>query len=196
MKIKILIGTGIVIGLLCLILQSGIIEDQEAHISSLKRSLVEHEEYVSELEKTSQKLSMELTEYESKVSDLEAELERLQEENQKLKEEKSELQSRLDSMIPLEATAYTPNCEGCSGITFTGIDVRGNSFHEGKRVVAVDPSVVPLNRTVRVHTEDGSFLATTQDIGGAIKGHRIDILFQSKSRAKEFGRQKVVLELL
>lgn len=94
--------------------------------------------------------------------------------------------------IQVEATAYTADCEGCSGITKSGVDVRSTITHEGKRVIATDPSVIPLGTTVTLRFKNGSTMkATAQDIGAAINGHEIDILVGSKSEAVQFGRQPV-----
>src|SRR5699024_5241338 len=39
------------------------------------------------------------------------------------------------------ATSYTAKCDGCSGVTSTGIDLNADP---NKKVIAVDPSVIPL----------------------------------------------------
>lgn len=96
-----------------------------------------------------------------------------------------------------EATAYTARCKGCIGITKTGVDVRTTTEYEGKRVIAVDPKVIPLGSTVEVRLSDGEvFEATAQDTGGAIKGERIDILFARYDDAMEFGRQPVEVRII
>ncbi len=97
-----------------------------------------------------------------------------------------------------EATYYTAFCPtGCTGVTATGIDVSNTIYHEGKRIVAVDPSVIPLGSTVQVTTSDGNtFEATSQDTGGDIKGNRIDILVGSREEAYKLGRQDVTVEVI
>src|SRR5699024_6125542 len=45
------------------------------------------------------------------------------------------------------ATAYTSDCEGCTGTTATGIDLNANP---DKKVIAVDPDVIPLGTEVHV----------------------------------------------
>src|SRR5579875_747558 len=48
--------------------------------------------------------------------------------------------------ISVIATAYTPFCsEGCTGTTSTGIDVSHSITYQGKRIIASDPSVIPLH---------------------------------------------------
>src|SRR5699024_10937641 len=49
--------------------------------------------------------------------------------------------------ITMSATGYTAKCTGCSGITATGIDLNKNP---NAKVVAVDPSVIPLGSRVWV----------------------------------------------
>ena len=84
------------------------------------------------------------------------------------------------------ATAYTANCYGCSGITAIGL-------HAGHGIVAVDPNVIPLGSRLYVK---GYGLAIAGDTGGAIRGDRIDLGFDSYSDATEFGRRPVRVYLL
>ena len=88
------------------------------------------------------------------------------------------------------ATAYTPNCNGCSGITATGINIKSNP---DMKLIAVDPKVIPLGSKVWV---EGYGYAIAADTGGAIKGNKIDILVSSKSAAKNWGRKKVRIKVL
>src|SRR5690606_582994 len=69
------------------------------------------------------------------------------------------------------ATFYTARCEGCTGITKTGVDVRNTIYTpDGYLVIATDPAVIPLGSIVKVTLENGkSFEAKAVDIGGAIK---------------------------
>lgn len=93
----------------------------------------------------------------------------------------------------VEATAYTPKCKGCSGITKSGTDVRSSIRHEnGMGIIAVDPRVIPLGSIVEI---DGKkFIA--DDVGGAIKGRKIDILVKTYNEAIEFGRKNVEITIL
>ena len=99
--------------------------------------------------------------------------------------------------ITVEATFYTAECDGCSGITKLGYDVRRTIYVNGYRVIAVDPTVIPLGSIVRVDLADGqSFEAIAGDVGGAIKGARIDVLVASKTEAYRLGRQQVSVEII
>jgi 3D (Asp-Asp-Asp) domain-containing protein len=92
--------------------------------------------------------------------------------------------------ITVTATAYTAYCSGCSGVTFTGIDLRANP---NQKVIAVDPDVIPLGSKVYV---EGYGQAIAGDTGGAIKGNRIDIFIPSQSEAIKFGRKQINVTIL
>jgi 3D (Asp-Asp-Asp) domain-containing protein len=95
--------------------------------------------------------------------------------------------------VRLTATAYTAFCDtGCTGITATGLDVRNTIIHEGKRIIATDPNVIPLGTNVTLKLADGRQIeAVAEDTGGAIDGNRIDVLVGSRQEAINFGRQTV-----
>lgn len=87
-------------------------------------------------------------------------------------------------------TAYCA-CEKCCGKTpddpWYGITATGTRAAEG-RTVAVDPRVIPLGGTVYFEGPDGligGYIA--EDTGGAIKGNRIDLYFESHEAALEWG---------
>jgi 3D (Asp-Asp-Asp) domain-containing protein/LysM repeat protein len=92
--------------------------------------------------------------------------------------------------ITVEATAYTASCEGCSGTTKTGVDLKANP---NAKVIAVDPSVIPLGSKVHV---EGYGYATAEDIGGAIKGNRIDVFIPTQDGAIAWGRKQVKVTIL
>lgn len=90
----------------------------------------------------------------------------------------------------VSATAYTAYCNGCSGITATGIDLRSNP---NLKVIAVDPSVIPLGSKVWV---EGYGYAVAGDTGGAIKGMKIDLFMPTTDQAFGFGRKQVRIKVL
>lgn len=90
----------------------------------------------------------------------------------------------------VSATAYTAFCTGCSGITATGINLKDNP---GLKVIAVDPSVIPLGSKVWV---EGYGNAIAGDTGGAIKGNKIDLFMPERSDALAFGRKQVKVKIL
>lgn len=90
----------------------------------------------------------------------------------------------------MEATAYTAYCTGCSGTTANGTDLRANP---GLKVIAVDPTVIPLGTKVWV---EGYGEAIAADTGGAIKGNRIDVFIPNEAGAYEWGRKNVTVKVL
>lgn len=98
--------------------------------------------------------------------------------------------------ITATATYYTANCAGCTGITAAGHDVRNTVYANGYRVIATDPSVIPLGSVVQVDTPYESFTAISADTGGAINGSTIDILVGSESEAISKGRHGATLTVI
>jgi 3D (Asp-Asp-Asp) domain-containing protein len=90
----------------------------------------------------------------------------------------------------VSSTAYTASCNGCSGYTATGINLKANP---GMKVIAVDPSVIPLGTKVYV---EGYGYAVAADTGGAIRGNKIDVFFASKSDAYRWGRKTIKVKIL
>ena len=90
----------------------------------------------------------------------------------------------------VNSTAYTAHCSGCSGTTATGVNLRANP---GAKVIAVDPSVIPLG--TKVHVE-GYGYAVAADTGSAIKGNKIDVFLPSKSAAYRWGSKQVKIKVL
>lgn len=90
----------------------------------------------------------------------------------------------------VSATAYTAQCNGCSGVTATGINLNANP---NLKVIAVDPNVIPLGSKVWV---EGYGHAVAGDTGGAIKGNKIDLFVPSKEQAYKFGRKQVKIRVL
>ena len=98
--------------------------------------------------------------------------------------------SQSAKTFTMQATAYTADCAGCSGITATGINLKAN---RNAKVVAVDPSVIPLGSKVWV---SGYGVAVAGDTGGAIKGMKIDLHYPNKKAAYAFGRGTVTVKIL
>ncbi|AIC93351.1 MULTISPECIES: 3D domain-containing protein [Shouchella] len=98
-------------------------------------------------------------------------------------------QTEGTTTMSVEATAYTAFCEGCSGVTATGIDLRANP---NQKVIAVDPNVIPLGSKVYV---EGYGEAIAGDTGGAINGNKIDLFMPERQDALNFGRQNVTIHV-
>ncbi|MFD0049552.1 LysM peptidoglycan-binding domain-containing protein [Actinomycetes bacterium NPDC127524] len=99
-------------------------------------------------------------------------------------------QKQFAKELTVASTGYTASCKGCSGVTATGVDLKANP--EAK-VIAVDPSVIPLGSQVYV---EGYGYATAEDIGGGIKGNEIDIFFPKEQDALNWGRKQVQVKVI
>ena len=94
--------------------------------------------------------------------------------------------SRYARTLTMEATAYTSEDPGC-GLYTAG----GNRLRRG--MVAVDPRVISLGTRLFV---EGYGYAVADDTGGAIKGNRIDLAYESRPDALKFGRRMVTVYVL
>ncbi|AKP78041.1 Cell wall-binding protein YocH precursor [Priestia megaterium Q3] len=112
------------------------------------------------------------------------------EQAQKQQQPAESSQQASGKSMTVEATAYTANCAGCSGTTATGVDLKANP---NQKVIAVDPSVIPLGSKVYV---EGYGEAVAADTGGAIKGNRIDVFVPSEGDAQQFGRKSVKITVM
>lgn len=90
----------------------------------------------------------------------------------------------------VSSTAYTADCNGCSGNTATGIDLRANP---NMKVIAVDPRIIPLGTKVYV---EGYGYAVAADTGSAIKGFKIDVFFPSNADCYRWGKKKIKIKVL
>ncbi|MCU5663303.1 3D domain-containing protein [Bacillus cereus] len=103
--------------------------------------------------------------------------------------------------IYVEATAYTAD-PGENGYApgqqvFSAWGPGGKGYNltanPGMKLIAVDPNVIPLGKTVNV---EGYGVAIAADTGGAIKGHRIDVLMPDKGSSSSWGRRTVKVTIL
>ncbi|MNI67931.1 Cell wall-binding protein YocH precursor [compost metagenome] len=77
-------------------------------------------------------------------------------------------------------TAYSSEEPGIGTRTASGTRVT-----EG-RTIAVDPDVIPIGWWVYI---EGLGFRRAEDTGGAIKGNKIDVYYDSLSHALNFGRK-------
>lgn len=67
-----------------------------------------------------------------------------------------------------------------------GVTYSGTKVMEG-RTVAVDPKVIPLGWWIYI---EGIGFRRAEDIGGAVKGNKIDVYFDSENYAQKFGLKR------
>lgn len=99
-------------------------------------------------------------------------------------------QMKVKKTLIMRATAYYPGPEDCGPYAngYTYLD-----YKAGYGVVAVDPRVIKLGTKVYV---EGYGYALAVDIGGAIKGKKIDLCFNTLKESSRFGVKNVVVHIL
>lgn len=108
--------------------------------------------------------------------------------------------TRFRKSITMNASAYDLSFQSTGknpGDRYYGITASGTKARPG--VVAVDPRVIPLGTKLYIKSLDGTKdygFAVAEDKGGAIKGNKIDLFFESAEQARQFGRRKVKVYIL
>jgi len=92
--------------------------------------------------------------------------------------------------LDVVATAYS--CNGEPGYTFSGTPARVGA-------IAVDPNYIPLGTRMYIVSNDGEYIygvATAEDTGGAIKGYKIDLYFDTFDECWTFGIRDCTVYIL
>lgn len=93
--------------------------------------------------------------------------------------------------VMVNATHYSSFCKGCSGKTYSGINLRANP---DAKVVAADPRYYKMGTRVWI---EGYGYAVIGDIGGGIKGvSRVDLHVPTEAIAYQKGRKTVKMVIL
>lgn len=88
-----------------------------------------------------------------------------------------------DSALQVIATGYTPGDPGCTGITYTGTKA-------ARGTIAVDPSVIPFGTKLYI---PGYGYGVAADTGGAIKGNKIDLCYDTRTEALNWGIKNITV---
>lgn len=107
--------------------------------------------------------------------------------------------SDVKKSFTVRSTAYTADYQSTGkrpgdkgfGITATGTKARRNP--NGYSTVAVDPRVIPYGTKLYI---EGYGYAIAEDTGGAIKGNKIDVFFNTNKECMNWGRRTVVVHIL
>lgn len=97
-----------------------------------------------------------------------------------------------EKVITCTATAYTSGHDGVGTRTATGTTVRHGT-------VAVDPNTIPYGTKMYIVSSDGSVVygtAVAEDTGGAIRGNRLDLYYETYNECIQFGRRSCTVYLL
>lgn len=108
--------------------------------------------------------------------------------------------SKSSKVLTMNATAYDLSYESTGkrpGDKYYGMTASGTKVRPG--VVAVDPRVIPLGTKLYIESTDGTphyGYASAEDKGGAIKGNKIDLYFETAAQVRKFGRRTVKVYVL
>ncbi len=108
--------------------------------------------------------------------------------------------TRFRKSLTMNASAYDLSYESTGknpGDKWYGVTASGTKARPG--VVAVDPRVIPLGTKLYIKSLDGTpdyGFAVAEDKGGAIKGNKIDLFFESSEQVRRFGRRNVKVYIL
>ncbi len=103
-------------------------------------------------------------------------------------------------VITCQATAYDLSFQSTGkypGHPAYGLTASGTYAKVG--TVAVDPRVIPLGTKMYIVSTDGSVVygyCTAEDTGGAIKGNKVDLFYNTTSECLQFGRRSVYVYIL
>ncbi len=90
---------------------------------------------------------------------------------------------RYSRKVDVSATAYTTELFSSPSPTYSGTTARVGA-------IAVDKNVIPLGSKLYIVGEDGSWIygyASAEDLGGGIKGNRVDLFFDTHAECVNFG---------
>lgn len=197
-----------------------IINDQEndlAQIEADKQEIAKHEEQLvveketlskqqNELALNLQKRQESLTVMQQKYSQVNQEMAGIQAEltaaQEKVRQEQEAVKAMSIANTPAAPAAPAPtgvemyvtstaySWQSSGSITYMGYNIKENP---NMKLIAVDPSVIPLGSKVWV---EGYGVAIAGDTGGAIKGHKIDVLMPNNAQAYAWGRKTVKVVVL
>lgn len=88
-----------------------------------------------------------------------------------------------NNSLNVVATGYTPGDPGCTGITYTGTKA-------SRGTIAVDPNVIPFGTKLYI---PGYGYGVAADTGGAIKGNKIDLCYETRAEALNWGIKNITV---
>jgi len=92
-----------------------------------------------------------------------------------------------------KVTAYCP-CEKCCGRYADGITASGHKIRPGDRFAAADPNI-PFGTMLIIQGYNNNKPVPVLDRGGAIKGAKLDVFFDTHKEALEWGVKYLKVEI-
>jgi peptidoglycan DL-endopeptidase CwlO len=162
-----------------------------ATLAELKKSKKEVDGVATDLKSRKQRLQGALAERQKVLARAGEQAAAVQEQSGRVEQKIKELNPPVTGrhtgrFLNMVATGYSPQEPGLSDHTATGMKAQHG-------VVAVDPTVIPLGTRLYV---EGYGNAIAGDTGGAIKGNRIDLCFDTLAECNAYGKRNVRVEIL
>lgn len=168
---------------------------KEDDVDRYQKEVEELKGEVNELMESEKSLTGEVKDYKKKLQDVKKENEELKKKISK-SQTQSQVKTTSSSSENFTMTYYTATCNGCSGYTATGANVKNSIYHNGYRVLSVDKSVIPLGSIVEISNGTSTFKAQALDTGSAIVGKKLDLLVSNYQEAISLGKDKVSVKII
>jgi 3D (Asp-Asp-Asp) domain-containing protein len=200
---KQLVSSGIILALLGsnLVIGYQYISDSkkyEQKISQKSKIISQNKEKLIVLTEKSVKNEQKLSDFSNKIDLLTVELEKVKKENKDLTKENNQIKKvladREEVKQVFDVTAYTAGYESTQkrkGDKGYGLTASGTYVKEG-RTIACPPSM-EFGTKVKI---EGVGLRTCEDRGSAVKTGHLDLYMDSVNEALDFGRQKLLVEVV
>lgn len=92
-------------------------------------------------------------------------------------------------VLLMRVTAYSPDHRSCGEFADGQTATLHSVWTNGMRLVAADPKVLPYGTMLTVPGYADNEIVPVLDCGGAIKGARLDLLYPTHERARQWGVQ-------
>ena len=100
----------------------------------------------------------------------------------------------LSQSVRMNVSAYCP-CPKCCGAYSDGYTATNYKIKQGDRFVAA-PKNYPFGTKMVIKGYNGGKPVIVRDRGGAIKGNKLDLYFDTHQQALEWGRKHIIVEIL
>ena len=91
----------------------------------------------------------------------------------------------------MTVTAYSPDHRSCGIFADGKTSTLHSVYTNGMKLVAADTSVLPFGSMLTIPGYAGGNVVPVLDRGGAIKGHRLDLLYPTHGEALKWGVRKL-----
>jgi 3D (Asp-Asp-Asp) domain-containing protein len=198
-----LVSTGVILS--TLLVSNGVLLNQyKVDTNNLEKKINNQKELIkSNISKFNKTLSQKqgiIDQQQQEINNLNQTIQDKSSEIATLQQQLTNAQTRNESpmrQMNMQVTAYTSNCTGCSGLTFTEYNVRNTVYYQGYNIIAADFNKLPLYSIVEIKTDSRTIKAIVLDTGGLIRNSNVlDLLVGTYDEAMQFGRQNATVTVI